>query len=86
MNDLSDKVQQYIDKRRTISLENLCCYFGVDNTVLKPVINNLEQNNRVRIVNSACSLDCSSCSTCGENAEDRLLYSTIIISLNLITL
>lgn len=80
-NNLAYKIKEYIDNRRTISFENLCFNFELSEPDMKIIINNLEVNNHIRIVNSPCTLDCNTCSTCEEETKERLTNSTIIISL-----
>ncbi len=83
MNNLLDIISKHIDGKRTISVKNLCELFDSLLEEVTPIVEKLELIGKVRIANSPCSLDCSSCSTCETSVQQRITENTILISLKI---
>ncbi|MBN2616973.1 MAG: hypothetical protein JXR64_01535 [Spirochaetales bacterium] len=73
-------IPEYIKKRRTVSYGNLKLIYESYTLEIEHIVNNLIEHNKIRIVNSRCSLDCSSCSSCDTDISNKLQESTILIS------
>jgi len=81
MSNLDTDVREYILNRRTISFGNVCEQFGKTPDSLLSIIKDMESKEEIRINNSACSLDCSSCSSCEEESDDRIKVTSIFVSI-----
>lgn len=86
MSSYTEQVTQYIEGRRSTSIANILEFFPTEKKTLYTLVKELEESKKIRVMNSPCSLDCSSCSTCGDTEEayaERLRDTTILVSLKL---
>lgn len=81
MNNLKSEVRNYILNRRTISYANVCIHFNSTSNTLKKIIEEMELKEEIRINTSACSLNCSSCSTCNDKNKNRIQPTSILVSI-----
>jgi len=76
------QIKNFLRDKRTISISNICDQLNIDiNQIIKD-IKLLEFEKEIRVVNSSCTLNCSSCSTCGEEKKTEYLETTIVIPLH----
>jgi len=83
MSSITKDVTEYIFGRRSISFGNLCNQFNIDIRDLNEIIKELESSKKVRVVNSSCTLDCSSCSSCEDLNSSNYKETSIVVSLYL---
>ncbi len=76
-----NKIEDLLTKRRTISISNICETLDYSVEDALPLLKKLEESKKIRVVNSPCTLDCSSCSTCGDEQQSKYSDTTIIVSL-----
>lgn len=82
MNELANRVMDYLTKRRMSSLGNLAAHFERSVKVLTPLIQTLEAENRLRLSSSRCQSDCSACHSCDpQSPVTSLSEKMIVISL-----
>lgn len=79
--NLKSDVREYILNRRTISFGNVCEKFEKAPEALIPIVKDMELKEEIRINNSACTLDCSSCSSCEDEVDDRIKITSIFVSI-----
>lgn len=81
MNSVENDIRKYILNRRTISFGNVNMNFNIPLNSLTNIIEEMELKGEIRINNSACSLDCSSCSSCDKETNNRIRSTSILVSI-----
>lgn len=83
MSKYLNSLTEYIEGRRSTSIGNIMEFYPGEKQVLIDLVKKLEDEKRIRVMNSSCSLDCSSCTTCGSEVDERIRDTTILVSLKL---
>ena len=81
--DNIDEIMEYLTSQRMASLANVARHFDIAPIDFMPTIARLESMNLIRVSNSRCQSDCTSCTTTCDQPTSipKLTEQSIIISL-----
>jgi hypothetical protein len=82
-----EKIENYIDRRRMVSVSNLRDYFNLSYCEINEVIVSLIEERKIRISGSRSPCGGKDCQSChGSSEHDNKIESMIVISLGSINL